>query len=66
MRILMYMLRSCEWASYRIHNAIFNDYKQSLCSRAYWLHTMYPFWRVWTIVFGRKHCERAYKKHWRK
>lgn len=38
-----------------IHNIIWSDHDQDLCSRSIWKD-----WHLWQRVFGRKHCETSY------
>lgn len=51
--------------SRRLHDAIFSDTSESLCSRAWRLQNVSIFWRIWVKVFGVEHCERSYLFYWR-
>ena len=44
-----------------LHDLIFRDTSQSLCSRAWALQHRHAFWRAWVLVFGRRHCERSHR-----
>lgn len=48
-----------------MHDAIFKDKSQSLCSRAYALQDRSTFWRVWVWVFTERHCRRSWEWYWR-
>lgn len=49
--------------SRQIHDMIWDDVSQSLCARAWWLKDKYVFWWIWTYVFTRRHCRRAFVFH---
>ncbi len=44
-----------------IHDKFFKDKSQSLCSRAWEKKDRHLFWKVWTKVFGEKHCNKSYE-----
>ena len=50
--------------SHFIHNLIFKDTSESLCSRAWRLQHRSRFWKVWTYVFGRRHCAASFDRYW--
>jgi len=43
-----------------LHDLLFKDASQSLCSRAWQQQDQSRFWRAWVWVFGRRHCRRSY------
>jgi hypothetical protein len=47
-----------------VHDMIFKDTSESLCSRAWRLQDQSRFWRIWTYVFGRLHCYDSYNRYW--
>lgn len=56
--------------SCRMHDALFSDMSQSLCSRAYWRREINWTWRVfcWVIdfvfwPFQRNHCQRSHEHY---
>lgn len=48
-----------------IHDRLFRDTSESLCSRAYRLRHHSRFWRAWVFVFTERHCRASYLWHWR-
>lgn len=46
-----------------IHNRIFDDVDESLCSRAWRYRLKSRFWAVWVAVFGTMHCQNSFKWH---
>lgn len=50
--------------SCRIHNRLFADTHESLCSRAWRLQNRSLFWLVWVWLFGARHCERSWHWYW--
>lgn len=50
--------------SRRFHDLSFRDTSESLCSRAWRLQGVSPFWKLWVIMFGRSHCRRSYQYYW--
>lgn len=49
--------------SRRVHNTIFRDTDESLCSRAWRLRRASFFWASWVRAFGPAHCLEAYQVH---
>ena len=49
--------------SLRIHNRIYTDTSESLCSRAWRLQGDSRFWRAWVRVFGPDHCQKSYRHY---
>jgi hypothetical protein len=47
--------------SCHLHNLIFSDTHESLCSRGYRLQGKHRFWRAWVVVFGKRHCEASWR-----
>lgn len=47
-----------------LHDMVFADTSESLCSRAWRLQNQSTFWWSWTYVFGRKHCYRSFTRYW--
>lgn len=43
-----------------LHDLLFEDASQSLCSRAWQQRETSTFWRAWVFVFGRRHCRRSF------
>lgn len=43
-----------------LHDLIYRDVSQSLCSRA-WGHRAHPFWAAWVWIFGAAHCEQSHQ-----
>lgn len=56
-------MRGVDRISLIMHNAIFKDTSESLCSRAWRLRNQSRFWNAWTHVFGRIHCWRSYARY---
>lgn len=50
--------------SCRIHNRLFSDTHESLCSRAWRLEQRSWFWRGWVRIFDRRHCEASWCWYW--
>lgn len=50
--------------SRRIHDCIYSDKSQSLCSRAWHHQDTSTFWRCFTFVFGRNHCRKSHDRYW--
>lgn len=49
-----------------VHDWIWGDVSQSLCSRAWWKQEESRFWKAWTYVFSRKHCRGSYLHYHRR
>jgi len=47
-----------------IHDLLFPDTSESLCSRAWRLQRQSRFWLGWTYVFGRGHCQKSHRHYW--
>jgi len=45
-----------------LHDLIWSDTSQSICSRAWQRQHDSRFWRAWVWVFGRRHCERSWRR----
>jgi len=43
-----------------LHDLLFRDTSQSLCSRA-WDRRHKRGWALWVWVFGARHCERSWR-----
>ena len=50
--------------SRKVHDLIYKDTSESLCSRAWRLQDQSRFWKAWTYVFGRAHCWRSYSRYY--
>jgi hypothetical protein len=46
-----------------LHNRIFDDVDESLCSRAWRLRNNSMGWAAWVILFGAAHCQNSFKWH---
>lgn len=46
-----------------VHNRIFDDVDESLCSRAWRLRGKSMAWALWVAIFGRSHCQNSFKWH---
>ena len=46
-----------------IHNRIFDDVDESLCSRAWRLRRTSRFWAGWVGLFGSNHCRASFMWH---
>lgn len=51
--------------SCRVHNLLFRDSHESLCSRAWRRQDHSRFWWLWTRLFGRRHCAESWDWYWR-
>ena len=47
-----------------LHGVSFRDTHESLCSRAWRLQSENRFWKLWTHVFGRRHCYTSFEHYW--
>jgi len=57
------LMRPFEPVSRILHDRLFDDVSQSLCSRGWWLRDRHPFWRGWVRFFGPAHCRAAFLYH---
>ncbi|UUV43246.1 hypothetical protein RCCWILLIS_74 [Rhodobacter phage RcCWillis] len=46
-----------------IHNHIWDDVDESLCSHAWRLRNVSRFWLIWVFVFGHAHCRTSFQWH---
>jgi hypothetical protein len=54
--------RICE-LSRVMHDCLFSDTSQSLCSRAWQRRNVSRFWAAWVRIFGQAHCARSYRHY---